>query len=102
MEIEMRASRFPAVAGLAGVVIATSMLVAPASFAQGRHDPALFGDAYARSYAGHVAHGYQAYPGSIPQDYSSSYLCINGYRWITQELDHRESPAENVTPVRCH
>ena len=98
MEIEMRASRFPTVAGLAGLVIATLMLLPSASFAQGRHNTS---DAHARSHVARAWDGYQAYPGSIPQDYSSSHLCINGYRWITQQRDLWENPAANATPVVC-
>jgi hypothetical protein len=98
MEIEMRVSRS---IGLLGVVIATSMLLTPVSFAQGRHDSAPSASTHTRSYAGYGANSYQAYPNDTPQDYSSSYRCINGYRWITQQMDAGDSPAANATPVRC-
>jgi hypothetical protein len=97
----MRAPRFSIVAGLAGLAIAASTLLAPASFAQGRHDSTFFSDAYSQSSAERGAGSYYTYPGSIPRDYSSSHLCINGYRWITQQQDLGEDPAANATPVRC-
>jgi hypothetical protein len=44
---------------------------------------------------------YSTYPGQVPNDFSSSHVCIDGYRWITRELEWFESPAENAIPVRC-
>ena len=31
----------------------------------------------------------------------SSHVCINGYRWITRDLDRWDNPAQNAIPVRC-
>ena len=43
-----------------------------------------------------------AYLGSTPQDFHSSHVCINGYRWITRDFDRGwENPAQNAIPVRC-
>jgi hypothetical protein len=43
-----------------------------------------------------------AYIGSTPQDFHSSHVCINGYRWITRDFERGwENPAENAVPVRC-
>ena len=43
-----------------------------------------------------------AYVGSTPQDFHSSHVCINGYRWITRDLDRGwDNPAQNAVPVRC-
>jgi hypothetical protein len=43
-----------------------------------------------------------AYLGSTPQDFHSSHVCINGYRWITRDFDHGwENPAQDAIPVRC-
>jgi hypothetical protein len=56
--------------------------------------------------AGSAAHAtYPAerpYGGSVPYDYSSSSVCINGYRWITREYNAWEDPAQNAVPVRCN
>lgn len=95
----MRASRLPIVAGLAGLVIATSTMLAPQSFARDRHSSAF--DAYSGSYAERAANGYHAFTGPIPRDYRSSHICINGYRWITRQLDTWEDPARHAVPVRC-
>lgn len=95
----MRASRLPIVAGLAGLVIATSTLLAPQSFAHDRRSSAF--DAYSGSYAGRAANGYHTYTGAIPRDYRSSHICINGYRWITRQHDIWQDPATHAVPVRC-
>jgi hypothetical protein len=44
---------------------------------------------------------YSTYPGEVPHDFSSSHVCINGYRWLTREFEWGESPSENAIPVRC-
>jgi hypothetical protein len=99
MEIEMRASRLAIVAGLAGLVIAALSMLVPQSFARDRYSSAF--DAYSGSYAGRAAIGYHAYTGPIPRDYRSSHICINGYRWITRQLDTWEDAARHAVPVRC-
>lgn len=38
---------------------------------------------------------------TTPNDFVSSHVCINGYRYITRDLDRWESPAQNAIPVRC-
>lgn len=36
------------------------------------------------------------------EDYSSSHVCINGYRWITRNVEHSNaSAADDAIPVRC-
>ena len=45
--------------------------------------------------------GFSSY-GSTPQDFVSSHVCINGYRWITRDIERGwENPAQNAVPVRC-
>ena len=36
------------------------------------------------------------------EDVSSSHVCINGYRWMTRNLEHgNASAADDSVPVRC-
>ena len=35
------------------------------------------------------------------EDFSSSHVCVNGYRWITRDLDSNGSAAQRAYPVRC-
>lgn len=36
------------------------------------------------------------------EDYSSSHVCVGGYRWITRNTDHgNSSAAQAAVPVRC-
>lgn len=36
------------------------------------------------------------------EDYSSSHVCINGFRWMTRNVEHSNaSAADDSVPVRC-
>ena len=36
------------------------------------------------------------------EDFSSSHVCINGYRWMTRNVEHSNaSAADDAVPVRC-
>ena len=36
------------------------------------------------------------------EDYRSSHVCINGYRWMTRNVEHSNaSAADDAIPVRC-
>ena len=36
------------------------------------------------------------------EDFSSSHVCINGYRWMTRNIEHANaSAADDAVPVRC-
>lgn len=101
----MLTSRLSRTAGFAFAVLAGALLVSPASYANSFEQ--LFPDqAYsapqsqARAYYG--SRHFSSYPTSTPSDFVSSHVCINGYRWITRDLDRGwESPAQNAIPVRC-
>ena len=88
---------------LAGALVAGSLLSSSAAFANSYEQ--LFPD---RSYSAPTHHSrayyggdsYSSY-GSTPRDFVSSHVCINGYRWITRDLDRWESPAQNAILVRC-
>ena len=100
----MLASRLSRTAGLATATLAGALLLAPASYASSYEQ--LFPD---RAYSAPQSHArayydsgrYSSYPTSTPSDYVSSHVCINGYRWITRELDRWDDPARNAIPVRC-
>ena len=101
----MLASRLSRTAELASAVLAGALLFSTASYANSYEQ--LFPDrayhapqSHARAYYG--SGRYSSYPGSTPQDFVSSHVCTNGYRWITRDLDRGwESPAQNAIPVRC-
>ena len=100
----MLASRLSRTAGLAYAALAGALLFSQASYANSYEQ--LFPD---RSYGAPASHSgayfgsgrYSSYPTSTPSDYVSSHVCINGYRWITRELDRWDNPAQNAIPVRC-
>lgn len=36
------------------------------------------------------------------EDYLSSHVCIDGYRWMTKNVEHADaSAADDAVPVRC-
>jgi hypothetical protein len=99
----MLASRLSSI--VAGAAIAGAVLSSTAAYANSYEQlfPGRGYDApqsHARAY--YDGRSYSSYPGSTPQDFVSSHVCINGYRWITRDLDRGwESPAQNAIPVRC-
>ena len=100
----MLASRLSSATRFASAAVVGLMLLSSASYANS-YEQLFPGGAYsappshARAYYG--SRGFSSYPGSAPQDYVSSHVCINGYRWITRELDRWDNPAQNAIPVRC-
>lgn len=101
----MTAFRSSSVARLAFAAVAGVLLLSSASYANS-YQQVFPGGAYsappshARAYYGSGS-GFSSYPSSTPSDYVSSHVCINGYRWITRELDRWDNPAQNAIPVRC-
>ena len=101
----MLASRLSSVTRVAGAAIAGLLLLSSASYANS-YEQLFPGEGYsapqshARAYYG--SGRYSSYPGSTPQDFVSSHVCINGYRWITRQQDRWDDPAENAVPVRCN
>lgn len=100
----MLAPRLSSTTKFAAAAIAGALLFSTASYANSYEQ--LFPDraydapqSHARAYYG--SGRYSSYPGSTPRDFVSSHVCINGYRWITRDLDRWESPAQNAIPVRC-
>ena len=82
------------------LTIAGLTVLAPAaSFAQSRHSPQVYSDERAR---------YRT-PLEVwisgegwDEDFSSSHVCINGYRWMTRNVEHgNASAADDALPVRC-
>jgi hypothetical protein len=100
----MLASRLSSTTRFACAAVAGALLFSTASYANSYEQ--LFPD---RAYSAPQSHArvyygsgrYSSYPTSTPSDYVSSHVCINGYRWITRELDRWDNPAQNAIPVRC-
>ena len=81
------------------VVVSCLMLLTPASsFAQSRYERQTFPEERAtfRSPVDVWLSGE-----GWDEDFSSSHVCINGYRWITRDTDPNASAAQNAYPVRC-
>jgi hypothetical protein len=106
MEIEMIASRLSPTAALAGAAIAALVLLASPSFAKDRDGQIYSGGADGATQSQSRAHlsggSYSGYPTPEPDDFVSSHVCVNGYRWITRERGGWQSPAENAIPVPCN
>jgi hypothetical protein len=97
----MLALRLSSPAKFAIAAVAGVLLLSSGSSAQNRYEEIFPGGATGVAHSQARAH-YSTYPTSTPSDFVSSHVCINGYRWITRDLDRGwESPAQNAIPVRC-
>jgi len=91
----------------ASAVVAGLLILSSASYAESRGQ-LYSGQAHGttRSDARASYFPYSSSPPSTPRDFSSSHVCINGYRWITRTPAGRsplwESPSDFAVPVRCH
>lgn len=103
----MSAPRLSSTARLASAVVAGLLIMSSASYAEGQSQ-AYPGQAYDTTRPDARASYFpnSSYLPSTPRDYSSSHVCINGYRWITRMPAGRsplwESPSDFAIPVRCH
>jgi hypothetical protein len=101
----MFASRFLRTASVAAAVGA-ALVLSTASYAAS-YDQLFPARSYSAPHSSYQAPGHsfsrsRAYYGiGIPNDYSSSHVCIGGYRWITRELDASHTPEQTAIPVRC-
>ena len=97
----MLASRISRVASAAAAAL---LLLSSASYASSYEQlfPGNGAEApHVQSRAYYGGGGFSSY-GSTPQDFQSSHVCINGYRWITRDIERGwENPAQNAIPVRC-
>jgi hypothetical protein len=102
----MIASRVSRTARFASAAVASVLVLSSASYANS-YEQLFPGKGYSAPRSDTRAYysgggSYSSYPGSTPRDFVSSHVCINGYRWITRDLDRGwESPAQNAIPVRC-
>ena len=101
VESEMPGLRLPSFLTAACVAIAGTTLLAPvASFAQSRHAPQTYYSDERARYRTPLevwisGEGWD-------EDYLSSHVCINGYRWMTRNVEHSNaSAADDSVPVRC-
>ncbi len=102
----MFASRLSSTARFASAVVAGLLILSSASYAesQGPHSGQTYDTTRPDARASYFPTS--SYLPSTPRDYSSSHVCINGYRWITRTPAGRsplwESPSDFAIPVRCH
>lgn len=83
-----------AAAAFAGLIFASS-----AGFAQNNFEKSSLGEVYnaraqERQFFGHATY-------NTPGDFVSSDVCVNGYRYITRNIDSYDTPAQNAIPIRC-
>jgi hypothetical protein len=89
-------------AKLAVAAAAGLMLLSGASYAQSGYGQQLY---HTGAYGLHHSQTRAQYPyqGFSPTDnFSSSHICVNGYRWMTRNIDPNASPAQNAIPVPCN
>ena len=79
---------------------AALILLSSMSYAANGHRSRVYVDE--NGYGGGRSSGsYTVYPNSTPDDYVSSDVCRNGYRWITRQFNRTDSPEQNAIPVPC-
>lgn len=88
-------------ARIAAAAVAGLMLLSGVSFAQNGHYPVYQGGAYGIEH-GQTRAQYPYDQFSPSDNYYSSHVCVNGYRWITRNIDKDAHPSENAIPVPCH
>ena len=83
-----------AVAAIAGLMFASG-----AAFAQNHFERSSLGESYNARAQEREFFGYSSF--STPDDFVSSHVCVNGYRYITRNISSYDTPAQNAIPVRC-
>ena len=101
----MSASRLSRPAGLTAAVVAGLLALSTASYAAS-YEQLFPGGAPGASHSEArgqypVTHSRAQYRIGYPDDYVSSHVCVNGYRWITRQLNAEQTPEDNAIPVRC-
>jgi len=102
LESEMLELRLSSAARLACAAFAGLLVLSSASFAQGNSQQ-LFPGGYQGSVhtSARAQYPYAQHLYETPGDFSSSHVCVNGFRWITRNIDPNASAAQNAVPVRC-
>lgn len=87
-------------AGVTSALLASLVLLAPTvGLAKSRYDDAVFIEG--RSAPRTPLEVWLSGEG-WDEDYLSSHVCINGYRWMTRNVEHgNASAADDAVPVRC-
>jgi len=84
-----------ATAAFAGLLFATGT-----TFAQNHYGgPTSLGELYNARAQERAFFGHNTY--ETPSDFVSSDVCVNGYRWMTRNIDPYAPPAQNAVPIRC-
>lgn len=84
---------------IATAAIAGLMLASSAALAQNNFERSSLGEVYnARAQEQQF---FGRYSVSTPDDFVSSHVCVNGWRYITRNIDSYDTPAQNSIPVRC-
>ena len=84
-----------AATAFAGLLFATG-----AAFAQAHYGgETSLGELYNARAQERAVFGHNTY--ETPGDFVSSDVCVNGYRWITRNIDSYDTPAQNAIPVPC-
>jgi hypothetical protein len=87
-------------ARIATTALAGLLFASGAAFAQNHFGgEASLGELYNARAQERAFFGHNTY--ETPGDYVSSDVCVNGYRWITRNIDSYATPAQNAVPVRC-
>jgi hypothetical protein len=81
-------------AAIAGLMFASS-----AAFAQNHFEQSSLGEVYDARAQERAFFGHNTY--NTPGDFVSSDVCVNGYRYITRNIDSYDTPAQNSIPIRC-
>ena len=86
-------------ARIATAAIAGLMLASSAAFAQNNFEQSSLGEVYNARAQERQFFGHNTY--NTPNDFVSSDVCVNGYRYITRNIGSYDTPAQNAIPVRC-
>lgn len=86
-------------ARIAAAAVAGLLFASGAAFAQNHFERSSLGEVYNARAQEQQNFGY--YTMSAPDDFVSSHVCVNGYRYITRNIDPYATPAQNAIPVRC-
>jgi hypothetical protein len=101
MEASMPGLNITRSAKIAVTAAAGLMLLSGVSLAQSGHYPVYQGGAYGIE-QGQARATYRYGQLSPSDNYYSSHVCVNGFRWITRNINKDAHPSENAIPVPCH
>jgi hypothetical protein len=87
-------------ARIATTALAALLLATSAAFAQSHFGgETSLGELYNARAQERAFFGHNTY--ETPGDFVSSDVCVNGYRWMTRNIDSNATPGQNAVPIRC-